>query len=216
MIANAKRANASDEYVAVTSIPITDQIMRELLPATCRRQLVGELLRRWVCCDAQPEDLSPAMPDNQQPIEQAERDRRDRNRSIAAIPSAWLRRNVFQPCDGGPLLRAIYLATLVCPMSIPSLSSSPWIRGAPHNGLASSSPGLTVGSQLAPLDGPDDARTSSAKTIRSLHGATEPRYRVERWRARRGPSETGGRPNPERPCRQPGMASDSGCLVAAR
>jgi hypothetical protein len=42
----------------------------------------------------------------------------------------------FQPCDGGPLLRAIYLATLVCPMSMPSLSSSPWIRGAPHSGLA--------------------------------------------------------------------------------
>src|SRR4029453_18505976 len=58
------------------------------------------------------------------------------NRPIAAIPSAWLRRNVFQPCDGGPLLRTIYLATLVCPTSIPSLSSSPWIRGAPHNELA--------------------------------------------------------------------------------
>ena len=25
------------------------------------------------------------------------------NRSIVAIPSAWLRRNVFQPCDGGPV-----------------------------------------------------------------------------------------------------------------
>jgi hypothetical protein len=30
----------------------------------------------------------------------------------------------------------MYLATLVCPTSIPSLSSSPWTRGAPHNGLA--------------------------------------------------------------------------------
>jgi hypothetical protein len=58
------------------------------------------------------------------------------NRSIAAIPFVWLRKNVFQPCDGGVLLRIIYLATLVCPTSIPSLSSSPWMRGAPHNGLA--------------------------------------------------------------------------------
>jgi hypothetical protein len=32
--------------------------------------------------------------------------------------------------------RAMYLATLVCPTSMPSLSSSPWIRGAPHSGLA--------------------------------------------------------------------------------
>jgi hypothetical protein len=45
-------------------------------------------------------------------------------------------RNVFHPCEGGALLRAIYLATLVWPMSMPSLRSSPWILGAPHNGLA--------------------------------------------------------------------------------
>ena len=42
MIANAKRTNASDEYVAVTRIPIADQITRELLPTTGRRQLVGD------------------------------------------------------------------------------------------------------------------------------------------------------------------------------
>src|SRR5207344_760890 len=35
-----------------------------------------------------------------------------------------------------PLLRAMYLATLVWPTSMPSLRSSPWILGAPHNGLA--------------------------------------------------------------------------------
>lgn len=58
------------------------------------------------------------------------------NRSIDAIPSAWLRRNVFHPCDGGRLPRAIYWATVVCPTSMPSLRSSPWIRGAPQNGFA--------------------------------------------------------------------------------
>jgi hypothetical protein len=122
MIANAKRANASDKYAAVTSVPIADQTTRELLPTTCRHQLVGNPFRRWVRGNAEPQDLSPAVPHDQQ--------------GIAAIPLAWLRRNVFQPGDGGPLLRTIYLATLVCPTSIPSLSSSPWIRGAPHNGLA--------------------------------------------------------------------------------
>src|SRR4029453_10308409 len=39
MIANAKRADASDEYVAVTSTPIADQITRELLPTTGRREV---------------------------------------------------------------------------------------------------------------------------------------------------------------------------------
>src|SRR6516165_8612322 len=52
------------------------------------------------------------------------------------MPFAWLRRNVFLPCEGGPLLCAIYLATLVWPISMPSLRSSPWILGAPHKGLA--------------------------------------------------------------------------------
>src|SRR3977135_4378974 len=52
------------------------------------------------------------------------------------MPSAWLCKNVFQPCDGGPRLFTIYLATLVWPISMPSLSNSPWIRGAPHSGLA--------------------------------------------------------------------------------
>src|SRR4029077_4526845 len=56
------------------------------------------------------------------------------NRSIAAIPSAWVRRNVLQPCDGGSRRLTMYLATLVCPISMPSLRSSPWIRGAPHRG----------------------------------------------------------------------------------
>jgi hypothetical protein len=37
---------------------------------------------------------------------------------------------------GGTLLRTRYLATLVWPTSMPSLRSSPWILGAPHNGLA--------------------------------------------------------------------------------
>src|SRR3954466_4312621 len=57
-------------------------------------------------------------------------------RSIETIPSAWLRRNVLQPCDGGRLRHAMYLATEVWPTSMPSLRSSPWTRGAPQSGLA--------------------------------------------------------------------------------
>jgi hypothetical protein len=46
------------------------------------------------------------------------------NRSIAVIPSVWLRRNVRQSWDGsGLLLRAMYLATLVCPTSMPSFKA---------------------------------------------------------------------------------------------
>jgi hypothetical protein len=102
------------------------------------------------------------------------------------------------------------------------LVTDSWESSLAHPGFAIAAYGFVmqlhddVGSQLAPLDGLDDAWTSSAKTIGNLHDATEPRYLVERWRVRRGPSETGGRPNPERPCRQPKMASDLACPVATR
>src|SRR5262245_11521859 len=72
-IANPERANAPDKYAAITRIPIVDQIAGDLLPAIGRRQLVGDPFRRWMRGNAEPQDLSPAMGHNQQPIEQPER-----------------------------------------------------------------------------------------------------------------------------------------------
>jgi hypothetical protein len=37
---------------------------------------------------------------------------------------------------GGIRRRTIYLLTLVSPMSMPSVSSSPWLRGAPQSGFS--------------------------------------------------------------------------------
>ena len=48
----------------------------------------------------------------------------------------WLSKKVRQVCEGGFRWRTMYLFTLVSPMSIPSLSSSPWMRGAPHIGFS--------------------------------------------------------------------------------
>src|SRR6266446_2468163 len=59
------------------------------------------------------------------------------HRSIAAMASAWLRRNVRQLCDGGPRRPIMYFETVDSATSNPSFSSSPWIRGAPHNGFSS-------------------------------------------------------------------------------
>src|SRR5215469_14113328 len=57
-------------------------------------------------------------------------------RSIAAMASAWLRRNVRHVCDGGPRCLIMYLETVDSATTKPSLRSSPWMRGAPHNGLS--------------------------------------------------------------------------------
>src|SRR5436190_14008062 len=43
-------------------------------------------------------------------------------RSIAAMVSAWLRRNVRQVCDGGPRRRIMYLETVDSATSNPSMA----------------------------------------------------------------------------------------------
>src|SRR5512134_1763025 len=52
----------------------------------------------------------------------------------AAHSAEWI--STVAPCDGDFGCLGMYFATVVCPIAIPSLSSSPWIRGAPHNGFA--------------------------------------------------------------------------------
>src|SRR5260370_1930704 len=49
---------------------------------------------------------------------------------MAAMSGAWLRKRVRHPWLGGPRRWTMYLATLDCATSNPSLSSSPWMRGA--------------------------------------------------------------------------------------
>ena len=44
----------------------------------------------------------PGLTKNDQPVEQLERDIRTTNKSMDAIPAAWLRRNVFQPGRTSP------------------------------------------------------------------------------------------------------------------
>src|SRR4030088_2772442 len=62
------------------------------------------------------------------------------NRSMAAISGAWLRKKVRHPWLGGPRRLTMYLATLDCATSNPSLSSSPWMRGAPQSGFFDAHP----------------------------------------------------------------------------
>src|ERR1700726_4079323 len=52
---------------------------------------------------------------------------------MAAMSGAWLCKKVRHPWLGGPRRLTMYLATLDCATSNPSLSSSPWMRGAPQS-----------------------------------------------------------------------------------
>src|SRR5262249_26782055 len=81
------------------------------------------------------------------------------------------------------LLLVMYLAMLVWPMSMPSLSNSPWMRGAPQGGWPCSWSGSTDGPPPEPSVPRRAAATSNAKTIEIQHGANEPRSRAGRWPA---------------------------------
>ena len=61
MIANAKRLNPADEYIAVASIPIADQMARNLLPAAGGRQLIGDPFCRRMRRDSKSQILSPVV-----------------------------------------------------------------------------------------------------------------------------------------------------------
>jgi hypothetical protein len=84
---------------------------------------------------SKPQDLPPTMANDQQSIEQPERDRRHQEKVHRSDPVGMVTKERLPSLRGRSLLRAIYLATLVWPTSMPSLKSSPLILGAPHNGL---------------------------------------------------------------------------------
>src|SRR4030095_328414 len=76
------------------------------------------------------------MAHDQQTIEQPERDCRHDEEVHCDNASRMVAKERLPSLRGRALLRAIYLATLLSPIPLASLSSSPGIVGAPHNGLA--------------------------------------------------------------------------------
>jgi hypothetical protein len=58
------------------------------------------------------------------------------NKSMAVMSGAWLCKKARHPWLGGLRRFTKYLATLDCATSNPSLSSSPWMRGAPQSGFS--------------------------------------------------------------------------------
>ena len=57
-------------------------------------------------------------------------------KSIDTVAFTWFSGKVLHVCEGGFRRRIRYLLTLVSPTSMPSLRSSPWMRGAPQSGFS--------------------------------------------------------------------------------
>ncbi len=57
-------------------------------------------------------------------------------KSTDTMSLMWFARKACQACDGGPGRRGMSRDTVRSEISMPSLRSSPWMRGAPQSGLA--------------------------------------------------------------------------------
>jgi hypothetical protein len=94
---------------------------------------------------------------------------RERLRDLAGNPFG---RKVRHPWLGGPRRLTMYLATLDCATSNPSLRSSPWMRGAPQRGFSTLI--CRINARAAPprsAAGLPKIVTSSANSSESQSGA---------------------------------------------
>jgi hypothetical protein len=135
-IPDAHGAQSARKDAAIDPVAIADHVVRRFIPGKGFRDLACNPFGRRICCDVDPDHLFPSEPDDDEGIEQVEANSRDNEQ----VDGGDVRRVVTQ--EGSPSLAGrprrltMYLATLDCATSNPSLSSSPWMRGAPHSGFS--------------------------------------------------------------------------------
>src|SRR5467141_3698853 len=136
LVPNAHGAQSARDDAAIDPVAIADEVARGLIPRKCLRYLTCNPFRRRICCDVDPDEVSAVEPDDDEGIEQVEADSWNNEQ----VHGGNVRRVVTQ--EGSPSLAGWpppidhVLATLDCATSNPSLSSSPWMRGAPQSGFS--------------------------------------------------------------------------------
>src|ERR1700723_403727 len=73
-IADAYRSESADKNLPTGPVPVTNEIAGSLFPTAGFRDLICYPFCGRMRCDAKPQNMSPAVPDDQQSIEQAKRD----------------------------------------------------------------------------------------------------------------------------------------------
>src|SRR5882724_13421927 len=73
-VANAYRSESADKDLTIGPVPVTNEIVGSLFPPACLRGLICDPFSGWMRCDAKPQNMSPAVPHDQQSIEPAKRD----------------------------------------------------------------------------------------------------------------------------------------------
>src|SRR6201998_4175720 len=85
-IADAYRSESADKDLTIGAGPGANKIAESLFPPACFRNLICDPFCGRMRCDAKPQNISPAVPHDQQSIEQAKRDRRRDDNTHRADP----------------------------------------------------------------------------------------------------------------------------------
>src|SRR5450631_1324870 len=136
LVPDAHGAKSACDNAPIDPIPIADEVVRSLIPGKGLRYLTGNPFCRRICCDVDPEEVSAAEPDDDEGIKQVETDRWNHEQ----VHGGDVRRVVAQegspPLTGWPPSFDHVLGDARLRDLNPSLSSSPWMRGAPQSGFS--------------------------------------------------------------------------------
>ncbi len=113
------------EVMAEDRVAVAQQVARELVKRKRFPQLLCRPLRSWVGGHSEVQDATPVMGQYQKHVEDLETDRGHGEE----VDGDQLLGVILQECAPGLRRR------LLSPMSMPSLSSSPWMRSAQPSGI---------------------------------------------------------------------------------
>ena len=136
LVSNAHGSQSACDDGAIDPIAITDHVTRSPIPRKSLSDLACDPLRHRVGCDVDPDEISAIKPYNHEAVKHSEANGRDNEQIHSDDVRCVVMQKVRHPWLGGPRRLVMYLATLDCATSNPSLSSSPWMRGAPQSGFS--------------------------------------------------------------------------------
>jgi hypothetical protein len=84
----------------------------------------------------EPDNLSATVSQDDHDVEQSKRGLHGNEHVDGDDADCFVAEETTHVGEGVPARRIMYFATVAWLTSMPSLRSSPWMRGAPHSGLA--------------------------------------------------------------------------------
>src|SRR5216684_7149601 len=126
LVPDAHRAQSARDDAAIDPVPIADEVARSLIPRKCLRDLTCNPFCRRICCDVDLDEISAIQPHDDEGIEQVETDSRNNEQVHGGNVGRVIMQEGSRSWLGGACRLTMYLATLDCATSNPSLSSSPW------------------------------------------------------------------------------------------